>query len=130
MKTNLKLALALLAGVSIGIIGARAIHAQQVKTPPGYVVAEVEVTDPTALQKYAAQAPQIVASHGGHYVVRGGDVQALEGEPPKGYFVVIGFDSVKKAREWYDSPEYSAIRSIRQGATKSRLFIVEGEPQQ
>ncbi len=71
-----------------------------------------------------------MASHGGRYVVRGGDVQALEGEPPKGYIVVIGFDSVKKAREWYDSPEYSAIRSIRQGATKSRIFIVEGEPQQ
>ncbi len=130
MKTNLKLALAVLAGGLIGMVGGRAIHAQQAKTPPGYVVAEVEVTDPTTLQKYAAQAPQIVASHGGHYVVRGGDVQALEGDPPKGYIVVIGFDSVKKAREWYDSPEYSAIRSIRQGATKSRLFIVEGEPLQ
>ncbi len=130
MKTNLKLALAVLAGGLIGMVGGRAIHAQQAKTPPGYVVAEVEVTDPTTLQKYAAQAPQIVASHGGHYVVRGGDVQALEGEPPRGFVVVIGFDSVKKAREWYDSPEYSAIRSIRQGATKSRLFIVEGEPLQ
>jgi uncharacterized protein (DUF1330 family) len=130
VKTKYKVALALLAGVSIGIVGARAIDAQQVKAPPGYVVAEVEVTDPTALQKYAAQVPQIVASHGGQYVVRGAVVQALEGEPPKGYFVVIGFDSVKKAREWYDSPEYSAIRSIRQGATKSRIFIVEGEPQQ
>ncbi len=130
MKTNLKLALAVLAGGLIGMVGGRAIHAQQAKTPPGYVVAEVEVTDATTLQKYGAQAPQIVASHGGHYVVRGGDVQALEGEPPKGFIVVIGFDSVKKAREWYDSPEYSAIRSIRQGATKSRLFIVEGEPLQ
>jgi uncharacterized protein (DUF1330 family) len=130
MKTNIKLALAVLAGGLIGVVGGRAIHAQQAKTSPGYVVAEVEVTDPTALQKYAAQAPQIVASHGGHYVVRGGEVQALEGEPPKSYVVVIGFDSVKKAREWYDSPEYSAIRSIRQGATKSRIFIVEGEPLQ
>jgi uncharacterized protein (DUF1330 family) len=130
MKTSHKLALALLAGVLIGVAGARAIYAQQAKTPPGYVVAEVEVTDPAALKQYGEKAPQIVASHGGHYVVRGGDVQALEGEPPKGYIVVIGFDSVKKAREWYDSPEYSAIRSIRQGATKSRIFIVEGEPQQ
>ena len=40
-----------------------------------------------------------MASFNGHYVVRGGDVQALEGEPPKGYIVVIGFDSVQKARE-------------------------------
>ena len=128
MKTHLKLALAVLAGVSIGVAGAAAIHAQQAKkTPPGYVIAEVEVTDPTTLQKYGAKAPQIVASFNGHYVVRGGDVQALEGEPPKGYIVVIGFDSVQKAREWYDSPAYAAIRPFRQKSTKSRLFIVEGE---
>jgi uncharacterized protein (DUF1330 family) len=127
MKTHLKLALAVLAGVSIGVAGAAAIHAQQTKTPPGYVIAEVEVTDPTTLQKYAEKAPQIVASFNGHYVVRGGHVQALEGEPPKGYIVVMGFDSVQKAREWYDSPAYAAIRPLRQNSTKSRLFIVEGE---
>jgi len=127
MKTNYKLALALLAGVSIGVAGAAAIHAQQAKTPPGYVIAEVEVTDPTTLQKYGEKAPQIVASFNGHYVVRGGGkIQALEGEPPKGYIVVIAFESAEKAREWYDSPAYAAIRSIRQSSTKSRLFIAEG----
>jgi uncharacterized protein (DUF1330 family) len=126
MKTHLKLALAALAGLSMGVAGAGAIHAQLAKRPPGYVIAEVEVTDPTTLQKYGEKAPQIVASFNGHYVVRGGDVQALEGEPPKGYIVVIGFDSVQKAREWYDSPAYAAIRPFRQSSTKSRLFIVEG----
>jgi uncharacterized protein (DUF1330 family) len=40
--------------------------------------------------------------------------------------VVIAFDSVEKAREWYDSPAYAAIRPIRQSAAKSRIFIVEG----
>jgi len=130
MATNYKLALGVLAGALIGLAGGMAIHAQQVKTPPGYIVAEVEVTDATALQEYAAKAPQIVASYGGHYVVRGGAVQALEGEPPKGFVVVIGFDSVEKARAWYDSPEYKAIRAIRQGATRSRLFLVEGATSQ
>jgi len=130
MTANHKLALAVLAGVLIGVTGAIAIHAQSVQTPPGYVIAEVEVTDPTALQKYGEKSPQIVASSGGHYLVRGGQVQALEGESPKGYVVVIGFDSAKKAREWYDSPEYTAIRGIRQGATKSRIFIVEGAAHQ
>jgi uncharacterized protein (DUF1330 family) len=130
MKMNHKLAIAMMAGVSIGVAGAKAIHAQQVKTPPAYVIAEVEVTDPTTLQKYGEKAPQIVASFNGHYVVRGGKVQALEGEPPKGYVVVIGFDSAEKAREWYDSPAYAAIRPFRQSSTKSRLFIVEGEARQ
>jgi uncharacterized protein (DUF1330 family) len=127
MKAHLKLALAVLAGVAIGVTGAAAIHAQQAKTPPGYVIAEVEVTDPTTLQKYGEKAPQIVATFNGHYVVRGGGkIQALEGEPPKGYIVVIAFDSAEKAREWYDSPAYAAIRPIRQSSTKSRLFVAEG----
>jgi hypothetical protein len=41
MKANHKLAVAVLAGVSIGVAAAMAIQAQQVKTPPGYVIAEV-----------------------------------------------------------------------------------------
>jgi len=131
MKTYHKVGLAVLAGILIGVAAARAIHAQQAKTPPGYVIAEVEVTDPTTLNKYSEKAPQIVASFNGHYVVRGGgNIQSLEGEPPKGFIVVIGFDSVEKAREWYDSPAYSAIRPFRQSSTKSRLFIAEGVARQ
>jgi|SRR5580698_7543609 len=126
MKTNCKLGLAALAGLVIGVAGARAIHAQQVKTPPGYVIAEVEVTDPVTIKEYGEKAPQIMESFNGRYVVRGGKVQALEGEPPKGGVVVIAFDSAEKAREWYDSPAYAAIRPIRQSAAKSRIFIVEG----
>jgi uncharacterized protein (DUF1330 family) len=46
-------------------------------------------------------------------VVRGGAVQAVEGEAPKGYVVVIAFDSMEKARAWYYSPAYDAIKPIR-----------------
>lgn len=67
-----------------------------------------------------------MASFNGRYVVCGGKVQGLEGEPPKGYVVVIGFDSVEKARAWSDSPAYTAIGPFRQRSTKSRLFLVEG----
>jgi uncharacterized protein (DUF1330 family) len=126
MKTYYKMVLAVLAGFLIGVVGGRTIHAQQRKTPPAYVIAEVEVTDPTTLKKYSDKAPEIVASFNGHYVVRGGKIQSLEGEPPKGFIVVIGFESVEKAREWYDSPAYSAIRPFRQSSTKSRIFIAEG----
>jgi len=64
MKTNLKLALAVVAGVLIGFAGAKAIHAQQAKTPPAYVIAEVEVTDPATLQKYGAKAVGALAISG------------------------------------------------------------------
>jgi uncharacterized protein (DUF1330 family) len=126
MKGYYKVGLAVLGGVLMGIAGGRAIQAQAARTKPAYVIAEVEVTDPVALKKYSDKAPQIVASQGGRYVVRGGNPQSLEGDPPKGFIVVIGFDSAEKAREWYDSPEYSAIKPLRQSATKSRLILVEG----
>jgi uncharacterized protein (DUF1330 family) len=125
MKPNHKLVLAVLAGVSIGVAGAKVIHAQQVKTPPAYVIAEVDVTDPATFQKYREKIPETLAPFNGHYVVRGGKTQALEGEPPK-RFVVIAFDSMEKAQAWEDSPAYAAIKPIRQSSAKSRIFIAEG----
>jgi uncharacterized protein (DUF1330 family) len=126
MKTNRRLALAVLAGISIGVAGAEAIHAQQGKTPPGYVIAEVDVTDPATMQKYGEKVPETLAPFNHQDLVRSSKIQTLEGDPPKGGIVEIVFDSVEKAREWYDSPAYAAIRPIRQSAAKSRIFIVEG----
>lgn len=126
MKTNPKLALAMLAGVSFGVVSTRGMHAHQTKTPPGYIIAEIDVTDPSAMAKYGAQAPGTVVAYNGRYVVRGGKAEAIEGEAPKGHIFIIAFDSFEKARQWYDSPEYTAIRPIRQKATKSRLILAEG----
>jgi uncharacterized protein (DUF1330 family) len=125
MKTKLKLALAVVVGVSIGIAGATAIQAGQVKAAPGYVIAEVDVTDLTTMQKYGEKVPETLAPFNHHYLVRDGKPLSLEGEPPKG-IVVIAFDSAEKAREWYDSPAYQAIKPIRLSAAKSRIFIARG----
>ena len=131
MNTNGNLALAVLAGISIGAVSITAIHAQEAKTPPAYLIAETEVTDRAAFQKYAEKVPETLARFRGsfHYVVRGGKTQALEGKPPKG-IVVIAFDSAEKALAWYNSPAYEAIKPLRQGASVSRMFMAEGLPPQ
>jgi uncharacterized protein (DUF1330 family) len=125
MKTNHKLAVAVLAGVAMGVAGAATIHARQVKVSPGYIIAEVDVQDPATFQKYAEKVPGTLAPFNGHYIVRGGKAQPVEGEAPK-RFVVIAFDSFEKAQSWYDSPAYDAIKSIRHSSAKSRVFIAEG----
>src|SRR6266404_9778591 len=76
MKPNLKLTIALLAGIALGLAAAHTIHAQQPKTPPAYVVAEVEVTDPAGMQKYGAQVPATLAPFNHHYVIRSAKFQA------------------------------------------------------
>jgi uncharacterized protein (DUF1330 family) len=131
MQTNLGIALAASGGLLTGAAIMQGTHAQQVKAPPAYVIAEVEKDptksqDPAAARRYAEAAPKSLIPFGGQYVVRGGAVQALEGEAPKGYIVVIAFDSVEKARGWYDSPAYEAVKPIRQSSMKSRILILEG----
>ncbi len=125
MKPNRKLALAALIGVAAGVAGVKAIQAGQVKTAPAYLIAEVEVTDPAAFQKYAEKVADTLAPFNAQYVVRGGKTVALEGEAPK-RITVIAFDSMEKAKGWYDSPAYAAIRPMRQNASKSRLILAEG----
>lgn len=122
---------AVLAGVCVGVAVTQGIHAQQTGKPPAYIIAEVEKDaskpqDSDAARRYAEEVPQSLIPFNGRYVVRGGKVQTLEGDAPTGYIVVLGFDSVEKARDWYDSPAYEAIKPIRQKATKSRLLLVEG----
>jgi uncharacterized protein (DUF1330 family) len=41
---------------------------------------------------------------------------------------VIAFDSMDKAKSWYESPAYQALIPVRQKAAKSRALLVEGVP--
>lgn len=125
MRTNHKLAVAVLAGIAMGVVGAAAIYAQQVKVPPAYVIAEVEINDPTVFQKYGENVPGTLAAFNGQYLIRGGKILGVEGEAPK-RFAVIAFDSMEKAQGWYNSPTYDAIKPIRYSSAKTRLFIAEG----
>lgn len=131
MKMNRQLAAVLTAGVCIGAAATQVIHAEQTDKPPGYIIAEVEKDpskpqDPVAMRRYQQGAPKSLVPFNGRYVVIDGKAQTLEGDAFKGFIVVLRFDSVERAREWYDSPAYRAIRPFRQNATKSRLLLVKG----
>lgn len=109
---------------------AQSAHAQaSTAKPPAYYVSEFEVNDPEGIKPYSAQVDSTFKPFGGHYVVRGGQVNSLEGEPGK-RIVMIAFPSLEQAQAWYDSPTYRAIRPIRFKSAKSRVYIVEGAPAQ
>jgi uncharacterized protein (DUF1330 family) len=125
MKTNYKVMLGVLVGALVGVAGDALIHAQQSKPLPGYVIAEVDVTDPATFQQYGAKVPGTLAPFNGHYLIRGGKTLSLEGDAPH-RFVVIAFDSFEKAKAWEDSPAYDEIKPIRHKSATSRVFIAEG----
>lgn len=92
----------------------------------GYVIADVEVTDEALFEEYRKLVPGTVAAYGGKYLVRGGDWEVREGEWTPTRTVVLQFDSVERAREWYDSPEYAAPKQMRIKSTNSSVIIVDG----
>ena len=93
---------------------------------PSYIIAEIQVTDPTAYEGYRPLAAASIARFGGRYVVRGGKLDLLEGEPEPGRIVVIEFPDADAARRWYRSEEYQKALKIRQSASRGRVFLVEG----
>ncbi len=93
--------------------------------PKGYVIARVDVTDPTAYARYASAATKAIADHGGRALARGGKYEALEGTA-RARNVVLEFDSYDAARRYFYSEQYQAARALREGAAEIELVLVEG----
>jgi uncharacterized protein (DUF1330 family) len=125
MKPHYALTATLVVGLAIGAVLATALRAQS--APPAYVVAEVAIHDAdTFARDYAPAVAGTLQPFGGRFLTSG-KLTALEGNvPPR--FVIIAFDSVEKARGWYDSPIYQPLLAIRKKTATSTLFIAEGLP--
>ncbi len=93
---------------------------------PGYVVAEVEVTDSATYEEYRKLVPATVARYGGKFLVRGGAVESKEGGWQPKRLVVLEFSSLEQARTWYHSPEYAPALALRLKAARSKVLLVEG----
>jgi uncharacterized protein (DUF1330 family) len=91
-----------------------------------YVIYQAEVTDPEQYERYREKAGPAVFAGGGEYLVRGGEVDHLEGEPPLGRTVVAKFASMEAARAWYDGVIYQEAKALREGAVLANVYIVDG----
>jgi uncharacterized protein (DUF1330 family) len=93
---------------------------------PAYVIAEVEVTNPTGYESYRPLAGASVAQYGGKFVVRGGKAELIEGSQQPARIVVIEFADSVAAKRWYNSPEYQTALKIRLANSTGRVILVEG----
>jgi uncharacterized protein (DUF1330 family) len=95
-----------------------------------YLLADVGVHDLEAYRAsgYLDAAMSTAATHGGKYIVRGGDTEVLEGDWSPRRMVIIEFPSMEALDAWYQSAEYSPWIEVRRSLTDSRLVAVEGLP--
>jgi uncharacterized protein (DUF1330 family) len=93
---------------------------------PAYVIADLTITDPQGFERYRQIVPATIASYGGKYVVRGGQVEKLEGDWQPKRLVIIEFESAERAKEWWACEAYGEAKALRQQTAQTNLIIVEG----
>ena len=93
---------------------------------PGYLIANLKVTDPEGFERYRAGVPAVIAQYGGRYVVRGGTMEKLENADGFHRIVVLEFPSLDAVRAFYFSPEYAPLLKLRIETTESQVVLVDG----
>jgi len=95
----------------------------------GFVIAQINVTDPEAYARYLAMVQPTIEAFGGRFLVRGGRSESHEVTPPGERNVIIRFPSYDAARDWYSSDLYARAKALRRSASTSVQTIVEGLPE-
>jgi uncharacterized protein (DUF1330 family) len=125
VRIQYAVALVVAIGLGLGPIASRGLAAQGKRTV--YVVIDVnEITDADGFKALVKMGPSSIVEvkdEDGRYLARTENITALDGTAPKA-FAIIAFDSVEKAKAYYDNMKQTTAMRIK--ATKSRSFIVEG----
>lgn len=93
---------------------------------PAFVIVDIDVHDPVRYEEYKRLAEATVTAYGGRYVARGGRTAVLEGAWSPKRLVILEFESLERARQWWDSPEYRPARELRKATAHSSMVVVEG----
>ncbi len=91
-----------------------------------YVVVDIDVEDATTYTDYIARAPETVTAYGGKYLARAGRTERLEGDWIPKRLVILQFESLERAKEWLNSPEYAPVKALRHKAAQSNMVVIEG----
>ncbi len=92
----------------------------------GYVIIDTEVIDPEAYSGFVDNVLPAIATHGGRFLVRTSDAEAIEGDWAPKRLVILEFDDLGAARGFVDSAGYGASDGVRGRGTRSRVVVAEG----
>jgi uncharacterized protein (DUF1330 family) len=93
---------------------------------PAYVIVDIAITDPAGHEEYKKVAAPTVFAYGGKYITRGGHMETLEGNWMPNRLVTLEFESMERAKQWLNSPEYSEPRKLRHKTANTNMIVVEG----
>ena len=91
----------------------------------GYLVAHIRVHNKEGFEKFKEMSGPVISEYGGKVLVRNPSPDVREGSD-SGLAIVIEFESIEGARNFYESDKYTAARAVRELASDTELILVEG----
>jgi uncharacterized protein (DUF1330 family) len=92
----------------------------------GYVIVTEAIHDAAGMEAYAKAAVPSIGDHDAKVLVFDENVEVVEGEWHGNRTIVLEFESVEKAREWYESASYQQALPLRQAAADCNAAILSG----
>ena len=92
--------------------------------PKGYIILTEDVKDPAGFAEYGKLAGKAMA--GATLLSFDPKPEVLEGDWHGPQTVVLEFESVEAAREWYHSDAYQEAAKLRQASAECNGVIVAG----
>lgn len=91
-----------------------------------YVLIDTATLDEQAYSEFAVKIREAVMAAGGSFLVRGGDVEVIEGDWSPQRIVILAFDSAEGAGSFVRSDSYTGLKQLREQAVKSNVVVVSG----
>ena len=93
--------------------------------PKGYIIASIRTDDMETMRRFAEASAPVIAEFGGRVLARDPQPDIREGAQ-QGISVVVEFDDVETATQFYESEGYTSAKSIREAVAETDLRIVSG----
>ncbi len=93
--------------------------------PKGYLIAHIRVHDKNAFEEFKQLSGAAIKTHNGKVLVRNPSPEHREGAA-KGLAIVIEFESIDAARDFYESNAYNEARAVREKISETDLVLAEG----
>jgi len=91
-----------------------------------YVIVEIDIFDPAGFEEYRDRVVPIIEKYGGKYIAVSDRVETLEGDWKPKRIVVLQFESMEGAKEWFNCEEYREPGQIRHRTAKTSMILMEG----
>ncbi len=91
-----------------------------------YAIVDLDIFDIADYLKYQRAIRPLLQSFAARYLVRGGELEVIEGSYQPQRIIIVEFPSMEELIDFYNSPDYQALEEQRRACSRATVIAVRG----